>query len=108
MARHAENCGGEVEDAENGTPTPKKGRRGRKRKMRSRKDEDDSGKNLRSDGNVGISLSAVIHLSDVCLGCISVLQRKIMLNQTRRRRRRRGRLKKNHHCCRKKKRRRKT
>lgn len=104
MARHAENCGGEVEDAENGAPTPKKGRRGRKRKMRSRKDEDDSGKNLRSDGNVGISLLAVINLSDVCLGCIAVLQRKIMLNQTRMRRRR-VRLKKNHHFCRKKKRR---
>ncbi|TMS05209.1 Transcriptional repressor CTCF [Larimichthys crocea] len=42
MARHAENCSGEVEDAENGAPTPKKGRRGRKRKMRSRRDEDDS------------------------------------------------------------------
>ncbi|XP_068458713.1 transcriptional repressor CTCF isoform X1 [Clinocottus analis] len=42
MARHSENCNGEVEDAENGTPPPKKGRRGRKRKMRSRRDEDDS------------------------------------------------------------------
>lgn len=42
MARHADNCSGEVEDAENGAPTPKKGRRGRKRKMRSRRDEDDS------------------------------------------------------------------
>lgn len=31
---------GDVED-ENGTPTPKKGRRGRKRKMQSRKDDDD-------------------------------------------------------------------
>lgn len=47
MARHAENCSGEVEDAENGTPTPKKGRRGRKRKMRSRRDDDDSGENLK-------------------------------------------------------------
>uniref|UniRef100_A0A3P9IJG3 C2H2-type domain-containing protein n=1 Tax=Oryzias latipes TaxID=8090 RepID=A0A3P9IJG3_ORYLA len=42
MARHAENCSGEVDDAENGAPTPKKGRRGRKKKMRSRRDEDDS------------------------------------------------------------------
>lgn len=40
MLRHAENCMGDVED-ENGTPTPKKGRRGRKRKMQSRKDDDD-------------------------------------------------------------------
>lgn len=40
MLRHAENCTGDVED-ENGTPTPKKGRRGRKRKMQSRKDDDD-------------------------------------------------------------------
>ncbi|XP_067356656.1 transcriptional repressor CTCF [Channa argus] len=42
MARHAENCSGELDDAENGAPTPKKGRRGRKRKMRSRRDDDDS------------------------------------------------------------------
>uniref|UniRef100_A0A087X7S5 Transcriptional repressor CTCF n=1 Tax=Poecilia formosa TaxID=48698 RepID=A0A087X7S5_POEFO len=42
MARHSENCGGEVEEFENGAATPKKGRRGRKRKMRSRRDEDDS------------------------------------------------------------------
>ncbi|XP_071059540.1 transcriptional repressor CTCF isoform X1 [Pseudochaenichthys georgianus] len=42
MARHSENCNGELDDAENGSPTPKKGRRGRKRKMRTRKDEDDS------------------------------------------------------------------
>ncbi|XP_034389914.1 transcriptional repressor CTCF-like isoform X2 [Cyclopterus lumpus] len=42
MARHSDNCTGEVEDAENGDPPPKKGRRGRKRKMRSRRDEDDS------------------------------------------------------------------
>uniref|UniRef100_A0A3Q4HD98 Transcriptional repressor CTCF n=1 Tax=Neolamprologus brichardi TaxID=32507 RepID=A0A3Q4HD98_NEOBR len=41
MARHAENCSGEVEDAENGATIPKKGRRGRKRKMRSRRDDDD-------------------------------------------------------------------
>lgn len=47
MARHAENCSGEGDDAENGAPTQKKGRRGRKRKMRSRKDEDDSGEKLR-------------------------------------------------------------
>lgn len=46
MARHAENCSGEVDDAENGAPTPKKGRRGRKKKMRSRRDEDDSGKSF--------------------------------------------------------------
>jgi len=37
---------GEVEDAKNGDPPPKKGRRGRKRKMRSRIDEDDSGETL--------------------------------------------------------------
>lgn len=43
MARHSENCNGELGDAENGALTPKKGRRGRKRKMRSRRDEDDSG-----------------------------------------------------------------
>ncbi|KAF3854191.1 hypothetical protein F7725_022246 [Dissostichus mawsoni] len=42
MARHSENCNGEVDDAENGSPTLKKGRRGRKRKMRTRRDEDDS------------------------------------------------------------------
>ncbi|KAF6716347.1 Transcriptional repressor CTCF [Oryzias melastigma] len=42
MARHAENCSGEIDDAENGAPTPKKGRRGRKKKMRSRRDDDDS------------------------------------------------------------------
>lgn len=46
MVRHAESCSGEVEDAENGATTPKKGRRGRKRKMRSRKGEEDSGENL--------------------------------------------------------------
>lgn len=58
MARHAENCGGEGEDVENGAPIPKKGRRGRKRKMRSRKDEDDSGENLRLYANVVMSLLA--------------------------------------------------
>lgn len=42
MLRHAENCVGyDVVDEENGTPTPKRGRRGRKRKMQSRKDDDD-------------------------------------------------------------------
>lgn len=41
MLRHAENCMGEVVEEENGTPTPKRGRRGRKRKMQSRKDDDD-------------------------------------------------------------------
>ncbi len=41
MLRHAENCTGEVNDDENGTPTPKKGRRGRKRKMQARRDDDD-------------------------------------------------------------------
>lgn len=41
MLRHAENCMGEVTEEENGTPTPKKGRRGRKRKMQTRKDDDD-------------------------------------------------------------------
>lgn len=56
MARHAENCTGEVEDTENGAPTPKKGRRGRKRKMRSRRDEDDSGKTLTLFISVGMNL----------------------------------------------------
>ncbi|XP_017260476.1 transcriptional repressor CTCF [Kryptolebias marmoratus] len=41
MLRHAENCMGEAAGDENGTPTPKKGRRGRKRKMQSRRDDDD-------------------------------------------------------------------
>ncbi|CAG5855485.1 unnamed protein product [Menidia menidia] len=41
MLRHAENCSGEVVGDENGTPTPKKGRRGRKRKMQTRRDYDD-------------------------------------------------------------------
>ncbi|XP_029008365.1 transcriptional repressor CTCF isoform X2 [Betta splendens] len=40
MARHAENCSGEVDDAENGAPGPKRGTRGRKRKMRTRRDDD--------------------------------------------------------------------
>ncbi|XP_074474812.1 transcriptional repressor CTCF-like [Sebastes fasciatus] len=41
MLRHNESCNGEVEE-ENGTPAPKKARRGRKRKMQSRRDEDDT------------------------------------------------------------------
>ncbi|XP_041841684.1 transcriptional repressor CTCF-like [Melanotaenia boesemani] len=41
MLRHAENCMGEVAGDENGTPTPKKGRRGRKRKMQTRRHDDD-------------------------------------------------------------------
>lgn len=40
MLRHTESCTGEVVE-ENGTPTPKKGRRGRKRKMQAKKDDDD-------------------------------------------------------------------
>lgn len=56
MARHAENCSGEGDDAENGAPTQKKGRRGRKRKMRNRKDEDDSGEKLRLYTNVVFGL----------------------------------------------------
>uniref|UniRef100_A0AAQ5XET1 Transcriptional repressor CTCF n=1 Tax=Amphiprion ocellaris TaxID=80972 RepID=A0AAQ5XET1_AMPOC len=59
MARHAENCSGEMEDAENGAPTPKKGRRGRKRKMRSRRDDDDSGENLTLHSNIGMILRLV-------------------------------------------------
>uniref|UniRef100_A0A3B4ZG88 Transcriptional repressor CTCF n=1 Tax=Stegastes partitus TaxID=144197 RepID=A0A3B4ZG88_9TELE len=47
MARHAENCSGEMEDAENGAPTPKKGRRGRKRKMRK---EDNVEQDLEEEG----------------------------------------------------------
>lgn len=48
MARHAENCSGvEGGDGENGAPT-KRGRGGRKRKMRSRKDDDDSGEGMDS------------------------------------------------------------
>lgn len=42
MLRHTESCTGEITE-ENGTPTPKKGRRGRKRKMLARKDDDDTG-----------------------------------------------------------------
>ncbi|CAJ1049164.1 transcriptional repressor CTCF-like [Xyrichtys novacula] len=41
MLRHAENCTGEAVGEENGSPTPKKGRRGRKRKMQSRRDDGD-------------------------------------------------------------------
>ncbi|XP_037346455.2 transcriptional repressor CTCF-like isoform X2 [Pungitius pungitius] len=41
MLRHTDNCSGEIED-ENGTPAPKKARRGRKRKMQSRRDDDDT------------------------------------------------------------------
>lgn len=42
MLRHSENCTGEViEEEENGTPAPKKARRGRKRKMQARKDDSD-------------------------------------------------------------------
>ncbi|XP_029281775.1 transcriptional repressor CTCF-like isoform X2 [Cottoperca gobio] len=44
MLRHTENCTGEVDDEEeeNGTPAPKKARRGRKRKMQARRDEEDT------------------------------------------------------------------
>uniref|UniRef100_A0A8C4GRD9 Transcriptional repressor CTCF n=1 Tax=Dicentrarchus labrax TaxID=13489 RepID=A0A8C4GRD9_DICLA len=43
MLRHTDNCTGEVvDDEENGTPTPKKGRRGRKRKMQARNDDEDT------------------------------------------------------------------
>lgn len=42
MLRHTENCSGEIEE-ENGTPAPKKARRGRKRKMQTRRDDDDTG-----------------------------------------------------------------
>ena len=52
MARHAENCNGEIDDAENGTPTPKRGRRGRKRKMRSRRDEEEDSGELGARGLV--------------------------------------------------------
>ncbi|KAF3686400.1 Transcriptional repressor CTCF 11-zinc finger protein CCCTC-binding factor CTCFL -like protein [Channa argus] len=41
MLRHADNCTGDVPGDENGTPTPKKSRRGRKRKMQTRRDDDD-------------------------------------------------------------------
>lgn len=51
MLRHAENCTGEVVVEENGTPTPKKGRRGRKRKMQTRRDDDDDD----DDDDTGIS-----------------------------------------------------
>ncbi|XP_028306480.1 transcriptional repressor CTCF-like [Gouania willdenowi] len=40
MARHAENCNGEMDATENGDETPKKRGRGRKRKMKSKKDDD--------------------------------------------------------------------
>ena len=52
MARHSENCNGEIDDAENGTPTPKRGRRGRKRKMRSRRDEEEDSGELGACGLV--------------------------------------------------------
>ncbi|XP_068586674.1 transcriptional repressor CTCF-like isoform X2 [Cebidichthys violaceus] len=42
MLRHTENCTGEIEEEENGTPAPKKARRGRKRKMQARRDEGDT------------------------------------------------------------------
>ncbi|KAK9542719.1 hypothetical protein VZT92_000557 [Zoarces viviparus] len=44
MLRHTENCTGEIDDEEeeNGTPVPKKARRGRKRKMQARRDEGDT------------------------------------------------------------------
>ena len=57
MARHDENCSGEVEDAENGTPPPKKGKRGRKKKMRSRRDEEDSGEALTLSSNASMSIA---------------------------------------------------
>jgi len=105
MARHAENCSGEVEDAENGAPTPKRGRRGRKRKMRSRRDEDDSGETLTlwAWAHTYCVRSTLISSSDLSLLNYSVIQRRITLNLTRRRRRRRRKVrgKKNPHCCRK-------
>lgn len=52
MLRHAENCMGEAAGDENGTPSPKKGRRGRKRKMQSRRDDDDDDDN--DEDNTGI------------------------------------------------------
>ncbi|XP_070759992.1 transcriptional repressor CTCF-like [Enoplosus armatus] len=45
MLRHTDSCTGEVAE-ENGTPTPKKARRGRKRKMLARRDDDDTEEEL--------------------------------------------------------------
>lgn len=101
MARHAENCSGEVEDAENGAPTPKKGRRGRKRKMRSRRDEDDSGETL-TYLSVGMMLCSVGISSSGIRLCL-IIQRMITLNLTKTRRLR-GRGRKKHHCYRKRRR----
>uniref|UniRef100_A0A3Q3EHN2 Transcriptional repressor CTCF n=1 Tax=Labrus bergylta TaxID=56723 RepID=A0A3Q3EHN2_9LABR len=56
MARHSENCNGEVDETENGAETPKKGRRGRKRKMRSRRDDDDSDDEEEVEGEEEASL----------------------------------------------------
>ncbi len=71
MARHAENCSGEVEDAENGAPTPKKGKRGKKRKMRSRRDEEDSGECLMFYGSVGMISVQVCDLMSFMYLCHS-------------------------------------
>lgn len=56
MLRHAEGCTGEASGDENGTPTPKKGRRGRKRKMQARRDDydDDDEDDEDDDDNTGI------------------------------------------------------
>ncbi|XP_015254853.1 PREDICTED: transcriptional repressor CTCF-like [Cyprinodon variegatus] len=49
MLRHFENCMGEAGGDENGSPSPKKGRRGRKRKMQSRRDDDDDDDNTEGE-----------------------------------------------------------
>lgn len=53
---------GEATGDENGTPTPKKGRRGRKRKMQSRRDDDDD-----DEDNTGIlHIKLVVHQVSKC------------------------------------------
>lgn len=54
MLRHADNCTGDTTGDENGTPAPKKARRGRKRKMQTRRDSDDDDDD--DTGNVFVQL----------------------------------------------------
>uniref|UniRef100_A0AAQ6AKP6 Transcriptional repressor CTCF n=1 Tax=Amphiprion ocellaris TaxID=80972 RepID=A0AAQ6AKP6_AMPOC len=93
MLRHTENCTGEVVGDENGTDTPKKGRRGRKRKMQARRDDDDDDTGMldrrryfglqalnfkseyvsglalsRSDESVKVSSAAIIRVEDETTG----------------------------------------
>lgn len=63
MLRHADNCTGENTGDENGTLTPKKARRGRKRKMQTRRDDDDDDDDDDDTGNVYISFCFLQWLS---------------------------------------------